>query len=82
MIVGLPCSLPFSSTSAIPARTAALCAAVGRVELAVAVSGAPVSSTPVTSARWQSALSRPKSCTPVDTDVAMFQTRGPPTESL
>ena len=65
-----------------PARTAALCAAVGAVEVAVAVNAAPVSSTPVTSARWHSALSRPKSCAAVDTDVASCQERAPPTESL
>src|SRR6478735_1541022 len=78
MIVGLPRRLPLTITSAMPARTAALWAAVG---VLLAVSAAPLTaSVPVTRARWHSALSRPKSATPVDGDTANCQALAPPTE--
>ena len=80
MMVGLPRRLPFSTTSAMPARTASLCALVG-VDAAVRL--APLTgSAPVTSARWHKALSRPKSATPVDGDTANCHAFAPPTESL
>ena len=80
MMVGLPRRLPLSTTSAMPARTASLCALVG---VLLAVSAAPVTeSTPVTSARWHRALSRPKSAMPVDGDTANCHDFAPPTESL
>ena len=80
MMVGLAWSLPLNSTSAMPVRTAALCAWVG---VLAAVSAAPVTvSTPVTKARWHNALSSPKSCTPVEGDVASCQERAPPADLL
>ena len=63
-----------------PALTASLCALVGVLD---AVSAAPLTgSVPVTRARWHSALSRPKSATPVEGDTANCQALAPPTESL
>jgi hypothetical protein len=63
-----------------PARTAVLCASVG---VLVAVRAAPVTGlVPVTRARWHSALSRPKSATPVEGEAASCQERAPPTALL